>query len=79
MSTLQKIEAVALRLPKKDRLHLADKILGSQPDPKILSAAYNQTTTKPPSPSGMHDACSRSRFQSREGRLINGLEATRQL
>ena len=29
MSTLQEIEAAALRLPDKDRLHLADKILGS--------------------------------------------------
>lgn len=29
MSTLQEIEAAALRLPDKERLHLADKILGS--------------------------------------------------
>ena len=33
MSTLQEIEAAALRLPEKDRLHLADKILGSLPAP----------------------------------------------
>jgi putative addiction module component (TIGR02574 family) len=33
MSTLQEIEAAALRLPQKDRLHLADKILGSLPAP----------------------------------------------
>ena len=33
MSTLQEIEAAALRLPDKDRLHLADKILGSLPAP----------------------------------------------
>jgi Putative addiction module component len=29
MSTLQEIEAAALRLPQKERLRLADKILGS--------------------------------------------------
>lgn len=34
MSTLQEIEAAALRLPGKDRLHLADKILGSLPAPQ---------------------------------------------
>jgi putative addiction module component (TIGR02574 family) len=34
MSTLQEIEAAALRLPEKDRLHLADKILGSLPAPQ---------------------------------------------
>jgi hypothetical protein len=33
MSTLQEIEEAALRLPDKDRLHLADKILGSLPAP----------------------------------------------
>jgi putative addiction module component (TIGR02574 family) len=33
MSTLQEIEAAALRLPQKDRLHLADRILGSLPPP----------------------------------------------
>jgi hypothetical protein len=35
MSTLQEIEAAALRLPDKDRLHLADKILGSLPAPLL--------------------------------------------
>jgi hypothetical protein len=33
MNTLQEIEAAALRLPDRDRLHLADKILGSLPAP----------------------------------------------
>jgi hypothetical protein len=33
VSTLQEIEAAALRLSDKDRLHLADKILGSLPAP----------------------------------------------
>lgn len=33
MSTLQEIEAAVLRLPDKDRLHLADKILSSLPPP----------------------------------------------
>jgi putative addiction module component (TIGR02574 family) len=33
MSTLKEIEAAALRLPGKDRLHLADRILGSLPPP----------------------------------------------
>jgi putative addiction module component (TIGR02574 family) len=33
MSTLQEIEEAALRLPQKDRLHLADRILGSLPAP----------------------------------------------
>ena len=33
MSTLQEIEAAALRLSEKDRLQLADKILGSLPPP----------------------------------------------
>ena len=35
MSTLQEIEAAALRLPDKERLHLADKILGSLPAPVV--------------------------------------------
>jgi hypothetical protein len=49
MSTLQEIEAAALRLPDKDRLHLADKILGSLPAPlapaepeKILAEAIRR-------------------------------------
>jgi putative addiction module component (TIGR02574 family) len=29
MNTLQEIEAAALRLPDRERLHLVDKILGS--------------------------------------------------
>jgi putative addiction module component (TIGR02574 family) len=33
MSTLQEIEAAALRLSEKDRLQLADKLLGSLPPP----------------------------------------------
>jgi hypothetical protein len=33
VSTLQEIEAAALRLSEKDRLRLADKILGSLPAP----------------------------------------------
>jgi Putative addiction module component len=33
MITLQEIEAAVLRLPDKDRLRLADKILGSLPAP----------------------------------------------
>ncbi len=33
MSTLQEIEAAALRLSEKDRLQLADKIFGSLPPP----------------------------------------------
>lgn len=33
MNTLQEIEAAALRLSEKDRLQLADKILGSLPAP----------------------------------------------
>jgi hypothetical protein len=33
MSTLQEIEAAALRLSDKDRLQLADRILGSLPAP----------------------------------------------
>jgi hypothetical protein len=34
VSTPQEIEAAALRLPQKDRLHLADTILGSLPAPQ---------------------------------------------
>ena len=37
MSTLQDIEAAILRLPENDRLHLADRLLGSLPLPP---AAY---------------------------------------
>lgn len=33
MSTLQEIEAAFLRLSDKDRLQLADKLLGSLPSP----------------------------------------------
>lgn len=33
MSTLQEIEAAVLRLPDRDRLQLADKLLGSLPPP----------------------------------------------
>jgi len=33
MSTLQEIEAAALRLSDQDRLHLADRIFGSLPAP----------------------------------------------
>ena len=33
MTKLAEIEAAALRLPDKDRLHLADKLLGSLPPP----------------------------------------------
>jgi putative addiction module component (TIGR02574 family) len=33
MRTLREIEAAALRLPDKDRLRLAEKILGSLPAP----------------------------------------------
>jgi hypothetical protein len=35
MSTLQEIEAAVLRLPDRDRLQLADKILGSLPRPPV--------------------------------------------
>jgi hypothetical protein len=35
MSALQEIEAAALRLPDKDRPHLADKILGGLPAPLL--------------------------------------------
>ena len=37
MTKLAEIEAAALRLPDKERLHLADKLLGSLPPP--LAAA----------------------------------------
>jgi hypothetical protein len=33
MNALHDIEAAALRLPDRDRLHLAEKILGSLPAP----------------------------------------------
>lgn len=33
MSTLQEIEAAVLSLSDRDRLHLADKLLGSLPPP----------------------------------------------
>ncbi|MEO7797250.1 MAG: addiction module protein [Opitutaceae bacterium] len=39
MSTLQEIEAAVLRLPDKDRLQLADKILGSLPPPPVSVTA----------------------------------------
>jgi putative addiction module component (TIGR02574 family) len=39
MSTLQEIEAAVLRLPDKDRLQLADKILGSLPRPPVPAEA----------------------------------------
>lgn len=38
MSTLQEIEAAVLRLTDKDRLQLADKILGSLPPPPVAAA-----------------------------------------
>ena len=39
MSTLQEIEAAVLRLPDRDRLQLADKILGSLPRPPVPAEA----------------------------------------
>jgi putative addiction module component (TIGR02574 family) len=39
MSTLQEIEAAVLRLPDKDRLQLADKLLGSLPPPPAAAEA----------------------------------------
>lgn len=39
MSTLQEIEAAVLRLPDRDRLQLADKILGSLPPPPVPAEA----------------------------------------
>lgn len=38
MSTLQEIEAAVLRLSDKDRLQLADKLLGSLPPPPIAGS-----------------------------------------
>jgi len=37
MTKLAEIEAAALRLPEKERLHLADKLLGSLPPPPAAS------------------------------------------
>ncbi len=37
MTKLAEIEAAALRLPDKERLHLADKLLGSLPPPASAS------------------------------------------
>lgn len=37
MTKLADIEAAALRLPDKERLHLADKLLGSLPPPASAS------------------------------------------
>ena len=37
MTKLAEIEAAALRLPDKERLHLADKLLGSLPPPPTAS------------------------------------------
>lgn len=37
MTKLADIEAAALRLPDKERLHLADKLLGSLPPPPAAS------------------------------------------
>jgi putative addiction module component (TIGR02574 family) len=37
MTKLADIEAAALRLPDKERLHLADKLLGSLPPPVAAS------------------------------------------
>jgi putative addiction module component (TIGR02574 family) len=39
MSTLQEIEAAVLRLSDRDRLQLADKILGSLPPPPVPAEA----------------------------------------
>ncbi|MES2694081.1 MAG: addiction module protein [Verrucomicrobiota bacterium] len=38
MSTLQEIEAAVQRLSDKDRLQLADKLLGSLPAPPVAEA-----------------------------------------
>ena len=38
MTKLADIEAAALRLPDKERLHLADKLLGSLPPPASASS-----------------------------------------
>lgn len=37
MTKLGEIEVAALRLPDKERLHLADKLLGSLPPPPAAS------------------------------------------
>ncbi len=37
MTKLAEIEAAVLRLPDKERLHLADKLLGSLPPPPAAS------------------------------------------
>jgi putative addiction module component (TIGR02574 family) len=37
MTKLAEIEAAALRLPDKERLHLAGKLLGSVPPPSMAS------------------------------------------
>lgn len=37
MTKLADIEAAALRLPDKERLHLADRLLGSLPPPSSAS------------------------------------------
>jgi hypothetical protein len=39
MSTLQEIEAAVLRLSDKDRLQLADKLLGSLPPPPAVGSS----------------------------------------
>lgn len=39
MSTLQEIESAVLRLSDKERLQLADKILGSLPRPPVPAEA----------------------------------------
>lgn len=39
MSTLQEIQAAVLRLPDKDRLLLADTLLGSLPPPPAAAEA----------------------------------------
>jgi putative addiction module component (TIGR02574 family) len=39
MSTLQEIETAVLRLSDKDRLQLADKLLGSLPRPSVPAEA----------------------------------------
>lgn len=38
MTKLAEIEAAALRLPDKERLHLADTLLGSMPPPPTASS-----------------------------------------
>jgi|GEM_PF-1270188 putative addiction module component (TIGR02574 family) len=39
MTKLAEIEAAALRLPDKDRLHLTDRLLGSLPSPPAACGA----------------------------------------